>query len=261
MKFLIISFAVVSVAATPICLAADGPKKITTVEGITEYQLDNGLRVLLFPDSSQSKVTVSMTVLVGSRHEGYGETGMAHLLEHMLFKGTKNRPDAQAVPKALRDHGADYNASTSVDRTNYYETLPASDRNLEFAISLEADRLVNSLIRREDLAKEMTVVRNEFEQGENSPENILSQRMNAVAYEWHNYGKSTIGNRSDIERVPVENLPAFYRKYYQPDNAVLTVAGKFEEGKASGLIGKHFAGLKRPARKLVETSTEEPAQD
>jgi len=152
-----------------------------------------------------------MTVLVGSRHEGYGETGMAHLLEHMLFKGTKNLQDPQAVPRALRDHGADSNATTWVDRTNYFETLPASDRNLEFAISLEADRLVNSLIRREDLVSEMRVVRNEFEQGENSPEYILSQRMLAVAFEWHNYGKSTIGNRSDIERVPIDRLQEFYR--------------------------------------------------
>src|SRR5262249_27924785 len=149
------------------------------------------------------KVTVNVTVFVGSRHEGYGETGMAHLLEHMLFKGTPAHPN---VPKALRDHGADFNATTSYDRTNYFETMRASDKNLEFGLRLEADRLVNSLIRREDLASEMTVVRSEFEAGENSPETILSQRLWATAYEWHNYGKNTIGNRSDIERVPIENL-------------------------------------------------------
>src|SRR5205085_929841 len=183
---------------------------------------------------------------------------MAHLLEHMVFKGTPTHRD---VPKALRDHGAQFNGSTSVDRTNYFETMSATDANLEFGIHLEADRLVNSYVKREDLLSEMTVVRNEFEMGENSPENILSQRMAAVAYEWHNYGKSTIGNRSDIERVPIENLQSFYRKYYQPDNAVLIVAGKFEEPKALALIGKHFGGLKRPERKLVETYTEEPAQD
>src|SRR5690349_15281574 len=191
MNFLKMSFAVVSLAAAPICLAADGPKKITTVEGITEYQLDNGLRVLLFPDSSQSKVTVNMTVLVGSRQEGYGETGMAHLLEHMVFKGTPRHPH---VPKELQEHGAQFNGSTSSDRVNYFETLTATDANLEFALELEADRMVNSFIKKEDLDSEMTVVRNEFERGENSPDSVLSKRIAAVAYHWHNYGKPTIGN-------------------------------------------------------------------
>jgi zinc protease len=239
-------------------LAAEAPKKIASVEGITEYQLDNGLRVLLFPDSSQSKVTVNMTVLVGSRHEGYGETGMAHLLEHMVFKGTPRHPN---VPKALQDHGAQFNGSTSSDRVNYYETLTATEENLEFALDLEADRLVNSYIKREDLESEMTVVRNEFERGENSPDGVLGKRIAAAAYEWHNYGKSTIGNRSDIERVPVENLRAFYRKFYQPDNVVLVVAGRFDEAKALGLVQKYFGAIPRPARKLDTTWTEEPAQD
>src|SRR5262249_3130356 len=160
--------------------APAAPQKVVTIEGITEYRLDNGLRALLFPDPSSSTVTVNLTVLVGSRHEGYGETGMAHLLEHMVFKGTPQHPD---VPRALKEHGAQFNGSTWVDRTNYYETMPAEDANLEFGLRLEADRLVNSLIRREDLASEMTVVRNEFEQGENNPQNVLSQRMTAVAYE------------------------------------------------------------------------------
>lgn len=234
------------------------PNKVVTIEGITEFRLDNGLRVLLFPDPSSSTVTVNLTILTGSRQEGYGETGMAHLLEHMVFKGTPLHPD---VPRALKEHGAQFNGSTWVDRTNYYETMPAEDANLEFGIRLEADRMVNSFIRREDLASEMTVVRSEFEMGENDPRNVLSQRMTAVAYEWHNYGKSTIGNRSDIERVPIENLQAFYRKHYQPDNAALVVAGNFNEGKALGYIAKYFGVLKRPVRKLDETYTEEPAQD
>jgi zinc protease len=239
--------------------AAD-PVKTSSVEGITEYRLDNGLRFLLFPDQSKPLVTVNMTVFVGSRHEGYGETGMAHLLEHMLFKGTPTHPN---VPKALRDHGAGnrFNGTTWVDRTNYYETMPASDENLEFGIKLEADRLLNSYVKREDLASEMTVVRNEFEAGENNPEAILSQRMMAAAYEWHNYGKSTIGNRSDIERVPIENLQSFYRRFYQVDNAMIIVAGKFEDKKAIEYIVKHFGGLKKPARQLTNTYTEEPAQD
>jgi zinc protease len=234
------------------------PRRIASVEGITEYQLDNGLRALLFPDNSQSKVTVNLTVLVGSRQEGYGETGMAHLLEHMVFKGTPRHPK---IPKALQEHGAQFNGSTSNDRVNYFETLTATEENLEFALDLEADRMVNSYIKQEDLDSEMTVVRNEFERGENSPGSVLSERISSVAYDWHNYGKSTIGNRTDIERVPVENLRAFYRKYYQPDNVVLIVAGKFDESKTLGLVQKYFGPIPRPERKLTPTYTEEPAQD
>ena len=234
-------------------------KKVTEVEGISEYKLDNGVQVLLFPDDSKPQFTVNMTVLVGSRHEGYGETGMAHLLEHMLFKGTEVHPD---IPKLLKDRGVlNMNGTTWFDRTNYYETLPASDENLEFAIQMESDRLINSLIKGEDLASEMTVVRNEFEMGENSPMRILMQRIMSTAYEWHNYGKSTIGNRSDIERVPVSNLREFYRKFYQPDNIMVVVAGKFDDKKALQYLAKYFGSLEVPQRELRNTYTEEPSQD
>src|SRR6267142_6354349 len=236
------TIAIFAIAAFVLTLSAASPQKIVTVEGITEYHLDNGLRLLLFPDNSQSKVTVNMMVLVGSRQEGYGETGVAHLLEHMVFKGTPRHPH---VPKELQEHGALFNGSTSDDRVNYFETLAATDENLEFAIDLEADRMVNSYIKQEDLDSEMTVVRNEFERGENSPGAVLSERISAAAYDWHNYGKSTIGNRSDIERVPVDNLRAFYKKYYQPDNIVLIIAGKFEEAKALGWVQKYFGVIPR----------------
>ncbi len=233
-------------------------EQVATVEGVTEYRYTNGARVLLFPDPSKPTFTINMTVLVGSRHEGYGEAGMAHLLEHLVFKGTPTFPE---VPKALRDHGASFNGTTNVDRTNYFETLPASDENLEFAIHLESDRLVNSHIKREDLMSEFTVVRNEFERGENSPQSVLSQRVQAVAYEWHNYGKSTIGNRSDIERVPINNLQDFYRKYYQPDNVVMVVTGKFESSKALEYLSKYLGSIPKPDRRLDATYTEEPPQD
>jgi len=246
------------IASGALVSSAAEPRKIASVEGITEYQFDNGLRALLFPDNSQSKVTVNLTVLVGSRNEGYGETGMAHLLEHMVFKGTPTHPK---VPKDLQAHGALFNGTTSSDRVNYFETLAATDENLEFAISLEADRLVNSFIKKEDLESEMTVVRNEFERGENSPAGVLGKRIAAAAYDWHNYGKPTIGNRSDIERVPVENLRAFYRKFYQPDNVVLIVAGRFETARALEFLQKYFGPIPRPSRQLVSTYTEEPAQD
>jgi len=238
--------------------AKESYEKVATVEGVAEYRYSNGARVLLFPDDSRPTITVNMTVLVGSRHEGYGEAGMAHLLEHLVFKGTPTFPE---VPKALRDHGASFNGTTNVDRTNYFETLPATDENLEFAIHMESDRLVNSYIKREDLMSEFTVVRNEFERGENSPQSVLSQRVQAIAYEWHNYGKSTIGNRSDIERVPINNLQDFYRKFYQPDNVVLVVTGKFEEAKALGFVSKYLGSIPKPQRRLDPTYTEEPAQD
>ncbi len=247
----------VLLVSSPASVAA-AAKKIESIEGITEYRLDNGLQVLMCPDPSKPTVTVNLTIFVGSRQEGYGETGMAHLLEHMLFKGTPTHPK---IPKELQDRGAHYNGTTWVDRTNYYETMTASDENLKFALELEADRLIHSNVDREDLLSEMTVVRNEFEQGENSPTAILYQRLLATAYEWHNYGKSTIGNRSDIERVPIDRLKAFYVKYYQPDNAMLVVAGKFDEAEALELVEKYFGPIPMPERKLDTTYTEEPAQD
>ena len=257
-----------SQAAACLCLAllsapvaelpAQTPELVRAIEGIAEYRLQNGLQVLLFPDVSRPTVTVNLTVFVGSRHEGYGEAGMAHLLEHMVFKGTPQHTD---IPAQLKERGADFNGTTWLDRTNYYETMPASDENLEFAIRLEADRMVNSLIRAEDLASEMTVVRSEFERGENNPQRVLIQRMFGAAFEWHNYGKSTIGNRADIERVPVENLRRFYTRFYQPDNAMLILAGKFDPARALELTQKYFGALPRPERQLDRTYTEEPAQD
>jgi len=234
------------------------PKKVATVEGITEYGLDNGLRVLLFPDGSKPTVTVNVTYLVGSRHEGYGETGMAHLLEHMMFKGTKKYPK---VLGQLEQRGAKMNGSTWYDRTNYFEILAAEKDNLAFALDLEADRMINATISADDLKSEFSVVRNEFEIGENAPDQILEERMFSTAYLWHNYGKSTIGSRSDIERVPVESLREFYKRFYQPDNAMLVIAGKFDPAQALALVDKTFGKIPRPARKLAPTYTVEPVQD
>src|SRR5271166_6393322 len=177
-----------------------GVSKKATVGGITEYDYPNGLRVLLFPDPSSPKLTVNITYIVGSRFEGYGETGMAHLLEHMNFIQTTTRAN---IKKELTDHGAQMNGTTDYDRTNYYETLNASDENLKWALELEADRMVNTRIEKALLDKEMTVVRNEFEMGENDPGNILSERVMESAYLWHAYGHPVIGNKSDIEKVPI----------------------------------------------------------
>ena len=123
----------------------------TSVEGIAAYRMPgNGLRVLLYPDPSKPQTLVNVTYIVGSRHEGAGETGMAHLLEHMLFKGT---PKHAEIPKELEAHGAQYNGSTTFDRTNYYEVFSAADTTLEWAIALEADRMVNSRVAKADLDK------------------------------------------------------------------------------------------------------------
>ena len=244
--------------------APRGAVKVASVEGITEYQLPNGLRVLLFPDPSKPTVTVNITYMVGSRFEGYGETGMAHLLEHLQFKGTKTRHD---INGEMDKHGARSNASTWDDRTNYFETLPAADSNLAWAIDLEADRMINSNIAQKDLNSEMTVVRNEFEIGENDPFSILLERTLSTAYLWHNYGHSTIGARADIENVPIGRLQAFYHLYYQPDNAVLMVAGRFDPAKALAIIEKRFAQVPKPVRDaahhniLYPTYTVEPTQD
>ncbi|HET9451714.1 MAG TPA: insulinase family protein, partial [Aggregicoccus sp.] len=168
--------------------AASLATPVAQVEGIREHRLPNGLRVLLFPDPTKPTVTVNVTYFVGSKHEGYGETGMAHLLEHLLFKGTPKTPN---VPQALTERGARPNGTTWLDRTNYFETLPASDANLRWALGFEADRMVNSFVSAKDLASEMTVVRNELERGENDPQGVLFERMMSSAYLWHNYGKAT----------------------------------------------------------------------
>ena len=235
-----------------------GIKRITTVEGITEYRLSNGLTVLLFPDQTKQTITVNITYLVGSRHENYGETGMAHLLEHLVFKGTPKHPN---IPAELTSHGTRPNGSTSFDRTNYFESFTASDENLNWALDLEADRMVNSYIAKKDLDSEFSVVRNEFELGENDPFGVLLDKMLATSFQWHNYGKTTIGARSDIENVPIDRLQAFYRKYYQPDNAVLLVAGKFDEAKTLDLVNKYFSPIPKPTRELPLNYTVEPTQD
>lgn len=234
------------------------PEKVTSVEGITEYKLANGLRVLLFPDPSKQTITVNVTYLVGSRMEGYGETGMAHLLEHMVFKGSTKHPN---VPQELSSHGASPNGTTSYDRTNYFETFSATDENLKWALDLESDRMVNSFIAQKDLSTEFSVVRNEFEAGENYPSNILRQRVWSSAYLWHHYGKSVIGSKEDIEKVPASSLKVFYTKYYQPDNAVLTITGKIDEAKVLQLVNQYFGVITKPNRTLEEPYTVEPVQD
>lgn len=231
----------------------------TEVEGMKQLTLkSNGLKILLIPDNSMSNVVVNVVYEVGSRHEGYGETGMAHLLEHMLFRSCKNFTD---IKKAIADKGAFANGQTSYDRTDYFEILSATDSNLNWALAMEADRMVNAKILQSELDAEFSVVRNEFEIGENYPSNILNERIQSAMYIWHNYGKSVIGSKEDIERVKAERLRAFYQKYYQPDNATLIIAGKFDEKKAKEYIQNYFSVIPKPTRVLEPTYTVEPPQD
>ena len=214
--------------------------------------------MLLFPDATKPTTTVNVTYLVGSRQENYGETGMAHLLEHMLFKGT---PTISSIFQELGRRGMRFNGSTFFDRTNYFETFTASEENLDWALAMEADRMVNSFVAKKDLDTEMTVVRNEYESGENSPQRVLWGRLQAAAYDWHNYGNLTIGARSDIENVDISRLQAFYKLYYQPDNAVLIVAGRFDPEHTLGQIATTFGPIPKPTRALPPLYTTEPVQD
>jgi zinc protease len=250
-----------SYGATPKGVAQQkgaAPQEVRSIEGVTEYRLANGLQVLLYPDDSSTTVSINVTYKVGSRHESYGETGMAHLLEHMNFKGT---PSHLKIMDELSTRGANANATTAYDRTNYFETLPASAANLEWALGMEADRMTHSFIAKKDLDTEMTVVRNEFESGENNPGRVLRERVLETAYLWHNYGHPTIGARADIEGVPIERLQKFYHTYYQPDNATLIVTGKFDQKATLAYIEKTFGAIPKPARVLPNAYTVEPTQD
>ncbi|MDE3215909.1 MAG: insulinase family protein [Gemmatimonadota bacterium] len=230
-----------------------------SVEGITAYHLpSNGLTVLFYPDQTKPQTLVNVTYLVGSREEGPGELGMAHLLEHLMVKGTPDHPD---IAKELESRGVQYNASTSFDRTNYFELFSAADSMLDWALKMEADRMVHSRIAKSDLDAEMTVVRNEFESGENNPTLVTIKRVLGSAYLFHPYGRLPIGDRSDIEHVPIERLQAFYRRYYQPDNAVLMIAGKFDTTRALLMVRKYFGAVARPTRVLEPVYTVEPTQD
>lgn len=234
------------------------PKFLGNVEGVKEYSLNNGMKLLLIPDGSQSNMIVNIVYNVGSKDEGYGEKGMAHLLEHMLFKSTKNLGD---IKKQLSDKGGIANGTTYFDRTNYYEIFPSNDVNLKWAINMEADRMLNATILQTDLDKEFSVVRNEFEIGENDPARVMMDKVYSTAYTWHNYGNSTIGSKEDIERVKASTLRKFYEKYYQPDNATLIIAGKFDEQNALKYVAENFSILPKPTRELGTTYTVEPPQD
>ncbi|MCX6949320.1 MAG: pitrilysin family protein [Opitutae bacterium] len=229
--------------------------------GIDEYTLEaNGLQVLLIPESSAPVITFMVTYHVGSRNEVTGTTGSTHLLEHLMFKGSVNynRTKGNSVDQLLSRTGAKFNATTYLDRTNYYENL-GSDQ-LAMVVGMEADRMRNLLLRESDRGPEMTVVRNEFERGENSPIQSLIKEIFAAAYVAHPYHHNTIGWRSDIEKVSIEKLREFYDTFYWPDNATVTLVGNFKSTEALGLIKQHYGAISRAPRPIPQVYTEEPEQ-
>jgi len=225
---------------------------------VDEYRLANGLQVLLIQDDSKPSTTVNVTYRVGSKHENYGETGMAHLLEHLLFKGS---PGHSMVWAEFSKRGLRANGSTWLDRTNYFASFAANEENLQWYLGWQADAMLNSFIARKDLDTEMTVVRNEMESGENNSGRILFERVMSSAYMWHNYGKSTIGARTDVEGVNIERLQQFYRTYYRPANATVIVAGKFDPAKVRQWIAASFGPLQNPKTALPALYTLDPVQD
>jgi zinc protease len=230
--------------------------------GIREWRLrSNGLKLLLLSNRVAPVATFAVVYHVGSRNEAVGYTGATHLLEHLMFKGTPEyrRENGTAIAAVLEAVGARFNATTWFDRTNYYETVP-SDR-LEVAVELEASRMRRSLLLDEDRAPEMTVVRNEFERGENSPFQVLYKHSFATAFREHPYHHPTIGWRSDIEGVSTERLKEFYDVFYQPNNATAMLIGDFEEPEALGLVARHFAAVPRSSRPIPSVHTTEPPQE
>ena len=245
--------------ATPV--AVEGFTYVKSRGGIDEYTLDaNGLQVLLIPETSAPVITFMVTYHVGSRNEVTGTTGSTHLLEHLMFKGSVNynRDKGNSVDQLLSRTGAQFNATTYLDRTNYYENL-GSDQ-LAMVVGMEADRMRNLLLRESDRRPEMTVVRNEFERGENNPIQSLIKEIFAAAYVAHPYHHNTIGWRSDIEKVTIEKLREFYDTFYWPDNATVTLVGDFQSAEALGLIKQHYGVITRAPRPIPQVYTEEPEQ-
>ena len=229
--------------------------------GIREFRLaSNGLRVLLLRNTVAPVATFCVVYCVGSRNEAVGHTGATHLLEHLMFKGTPDfdREKGTAVAAVLEALGARFNATTWFDRTNYYETVP-SDR-IETAVRIEASRMRGAFLRDSDRVPEMTVVRNEYERGENSPFQVLYKETFATAFREHPYHHPTIGWRADIEGVTTDRLKEFYDVFYHPNNATAMLIGDFEEVDALAMIERHFGRIPSSRRPIPEVYTTEPPQ-
>ena len=235
-----------------------GMTSVRSVEGVDEYRLANGLQVLLIPDDSKPTTTVNLTYRVGSRHENYGETGMAHLLEHMLFKGT---PKHRKVWAEFEKRGLAANGSTSFDRTNYTRSFSANDDNLQWYLGWLADAMVNSFIARKDLDTEMTVVRNEMEMGENSPDRILLQRDDGadvrLAQLRQRHDRRARRCRERRHPAPAGLLPPVLPARQRDADRL----GQVRSGAVLAWVAQSFGKIPKPTRKLPTLYTLDPAQD
>jgi zinc protease len=241
---------------------ADAFELVLEKGGIREWRhRRNGLQLLLLQNRVAPVATFAVVYRVGSRNEAVGHTGATHLLEHLMFKGTPEyrREAGTAIAAVLEALGARFNATTWFDRTNYYETVPSDA--VETVVRLEASRMRKSLLRDEDRAPEMTVVRNEFERGENSPFQVLYKQSFATAFREHPYHHPTIGWKSDIEGVTTERLREFYDVFYHPNNATAMLIGDFEESDALATIERHFGPIPASPRPIPAIYTVEPAQE
>ncbi|MFQ5457611.1 MAG: M16 family metallopeptidase, partial [Myxococcota bacterium] len=220
--FLILALGLL-LAAAPGALARGGPPRYQDV--VQEASLPNGLRVLLLEDRRAPVVSFQVWYRVGSRNEVPGKTGLAHLLEHMMFKGTP-RFGPKTFSQTVGRNGGDDNAFTMKDATAYFENI--ASQNAEVAVELEADRMAHLLLDAEEFRSERDVVTEERRlRTEDDPGRELSEQLNSVAYSAHPYGNPVIGWMGDIRSLTREDALAFYRRYYRPSNAVVIVVGDF----------------------------------
>jgi zinc protease len=210
----------------------------------------NGLKLLIAEKRELPVIGTMVTYHVGSRHELPGHTGATHILEHLMFKGSKkyDPKKGNGIWSLLEKKGSQGNATTWCDRTNYYWISPASLK--EDALHIEADRMRNALLRAEDLASEMKVVRNEYESGENDPMQRLGKQAWYQAFSVHPYRIPTIGTKEDIEGITVEKLKKFYDAFYWPNNATLTIVGDTDTESALQVSEEAFGSL--PKAEIVE---------
>jgi zinc protease len=236
-------------------------EKVESAGGVTEWRHPkNGLTVLTAPTPVAPVVGFGIVYRVGSRHELPGHTGATHILEHLMFKGTRrfNRDKGTEAARELHRVGAAFNASTWLDRTNYYEILPV-DR-LPLAVDIESDRMRGALVRDTDLESERTVVLNELDAGENDSFDLLMKSSFAIAYLEHPYRYPTIGWREDVERMSGEVLRGFYDTYYHPDNATAIVVGDLDESAVLDEVERGFGSLDPAPGAVPEVTVREPGQ-
>ncbi|HEV8666736.1 MAG TPA: pitrilysin family protein [Candidatus Paceibacterota bacterium] len=235
-------------------------KKVRSAYGVDEYQLSNGLRVLYKKDSGAPVVAVCITFHVGSRNESAGVTGSTHILEHLLFKDSEKfkKENGNSITDYLEWFGALMNATTWLDRTNYFEMVPKE--RLAEALEMEADRLRGSLFNDADLASEMTVVRNEFERSRNNPFELLDEEVQYKMFEKHPYRIPTIGLKEDIEGSTAAKLRTFYDTFYWPNNATLSVFGDVSWKDVEKEVVKYFGPIPKAPHTIPQLKVKEPAQ-